>query len=116
MCACLGEGATVQQAIDASGLLARFPEIDLDVQKVGVFGKLKPLDTVLADHDRVEIYRLLRWIRSWRGNGGSRRRGEAGRLKGAGGRARKRGKGDPPGCRDLCRHLGASAKPNLYRT
>jgi len=52
-------GATVQQALDASGILKRYPQIDLDKQKVGVFGKLKPLDTVLADHDRVEIYRPL---------------------------------------------------------
>lgn len=55
----LPEGATVQQAIDASGILARHPEIDLAKLKVGVYGKLKPLDTVLADHDRVEIYRPL---------------------------------------------------------
>ena len=55
----LAPGATVQQAIDASGILARHPEIDLQRLKVGVFGKLKPLDTVLADHDRVEIYRPL---------------------------------------------------------
>ena len=55
----LPEGATLQQAIDASGILRRYPQIDLGVQKVGVFGKLKPLDTVLADHDRVEIYRPL---------------------------------------------------------
>jgi putative ubiquitin-RnfH superfamily antitoxin RatB of RatAB toxin-antitoxin module len=53
------EGATVQQALDASGILKRYPQIDLEKQKVGVFGKLKPLDTVLADHDRVEIYRPL---------------------------------------------------------
>ncbi|HEX3380817.1 MAG TPA: RnfH family protein [Paraburkholderia sp.] len=52
-------GATLRQAIDASGILQRFPSIDLNTQKVGVFGKLKPLDTVLADHDRVEIYRPL---------------------------------------------------------
>jgi putative ubiquitin-RnfH superfamily antitoxin RatB of RatAB toxin-antitoxin module len=52
-------GATLQQAIDASGILQRFPSIDLNTQKVGVFGKLKSLDTVLADHDRVEIYRPL---------------------------------------------------------
>jgi len=52
-------GATLQQAVDASGILRRFPQIDLGVQKVGVFGKLKPLDAVLADHDRVEIYRPL---------------------------------------------------------
>jgi len=55
----LPEGATVQQAIDASGILTRHPEIDLAQQKVGVFGKLKPMDTVLAQYDRVEIYRAL---------------------------------------------------------
>ena len=55
----LPEGATLQQALDASGILQRYPQIDLSTQKVGVFGKLKPLDAVLADHDRVEIYRPL---------------------------------------------------------
>ncbi|MFM0044871.1 RnfH family protein [Paraburkholderia sediminicola] len=55
----LPEGATLQQALDASGILRRYPQIDLGTQKVGVFGKLKPLDAVLADHDRVEIYRPL---------------------------------------------------------
>jgi uncharacterized protein len=55
----LPQGATLQQALDASGILRRYPQIDLATQKVGVFGKLKPLDTVLADHDRVEIYRSL---------------------------------------------------------
>ncbi|WP_144160934.1 RnfH family protein [Paraburkholderia sp. BCC1885] len=55
----LPQGATLRQALDASGILKRYPQIDLDRQKVGVFGKLKPLDTVLTDHDRVEIYRPL---------------------------------------------------------
>jgi uncharacterized protein len=55
----LAPGATLQQAIEASGLLARHPEIDLTNLKVGIYGKLKPLDTVLANHDRVEIYRPL---------------------------------------------------------
>jgi hypothetical protein len=55
----LPDGATVQQALDASGILKRYPQINLAGQKVGVFGKLKPLDAVLADHDRVEIYRPL---------------------------------------------------------
>jgi uncharacterized protein len=55
----LPAGATVQQAIDASGVLVRHPDIDLTKQKVGVFGRLRPLDAVLADHDRVEIYRPL---------------------------------------------------------
>ncbi|RAS38992.1 RnfH family protein [Paraburkholderia bryophila] len=55
----LPEGATLQQALDASGILRRFPRIDLSTQKVGVFGKIKALDAVLTDHDRVEIYRPL---------------------------------------------------------
>lgn len=55
----LPEGATVQQAIEASGLLQRFPEIDLGQNKVGVFSKLSRLDAPLRDRDRVEIYRPL---------------------------------------------------------
>lgn len=56
----LAAGSTVGQAIDASGVLSRHPEIDLAVHKVGVFGKIKTLDAPLADHDRVEIYRALK--------------------------------------------------------
>jgi putative ubiquitin-RnfH superfamily antitoxin RatB of RatAB toxin-antitoxin module len=52
-------GITVEQAIKESGVLERFPEIDLKTSKVGVFGKLAKIDAVLNDHDRVEIYRPL---------------------------------------------------------
>ena len=52
-------GTTIAQAIAASGVLARFPEIDLAHNKLGLFGKLKPADTVLRDGDRIEIYRPL---------------------------------------------------------
>lgn len=52
-------GATVQAAIERSGMLGRFPEIDLKVNKVGVFGKLSKLDAQLREGDRVEIYRPL---------------------------------------------------------
>ena len=56
----LAEGATVGEAIEAAGLLAKYPEIDLgSSNKVGVFAKLTRLDTVLRDRDRVEIYRPL---------------------------------------------------------
>lgn len=56
----LEEGATVQEAVDASGLLEKHPEIDLNgANKVGVFAKLTPLSTPLNDRDRVEIYRPL---------------------------------------------------------
>ena len=47
------------EAIKRSNILALFPEIDLACNKVGVFGKLAQLSTVLQDHDRVEIYRPL---------------------------------------------------------
>ncbi|WP_333839328.1 RnfH family protein [Pelomicrobium sp.] len=52
-------GTTVQQAIERSGILQDFPEIDLTKNKVGVFGKLSRLDAPLNDRDRVEIYRPL---------------------------------------------------------
>lgn len=55
----IDEGATIRQAIRASGILEAFPEIDPENCKVGIFGKLKTLDTPLRDQDRVEIYRPL---------------------------------------------------------
>jgi putative ubiquitin-RnfH superfamily antitoxin RatB of RatAB toxin-antitoxin module len=51
------DGSTVREAIEHSGLLSQFPDIDLETQKVGVFGKLKKLTAKVADRDRVEIYR-----------------------------------------------------------
>ncbi|WP_363184346.1 RnfH family protein [uncultured Thiocystis sp.] len=41
------------------GYLARFPEIDLAVNKVGIFGRQIKLDQLLEDGDQVEIYRPL---------------------------------------------------------
>ena len=55
----LPAGSTVQQAIEASGLMQKHSEIDLKKNKVGVFGKLTKLDAPLRDRDRVEIYRPL---------------------------------------------------------
>jgi len=55
----LAEGSTVRDAIVTSGLLERHPEIDLVVQKCGVFGEVRRLDERVADGDRVEIYRPL---------------------------------------------------------
>ena len=55
----LPAGSTVQQAIEASGLKQKHPEIDLAKNKVGIFGKLSKLDAPLRDRDRVEIYRPL---------------------------------------------------------
>lgn len=55
----LPTGSTVQQAIEASGLMQKYAEINLKKNKVGVFGKLTKLDAPLRNRDRVEIYRPL---------------------------------------------------------
>lgn len=55
----LPEGATLLQALEASGLLEKHPEIDLKKNKFGIFAKLSKPDSVLRDKDRVEIYRPL---------------------------------------------------------
>lgn len=55
----LAKGATVEEAIRASGILDTFPEIDLSKNKVGIFSKLVKLDEIVRDKDRVEIYRPL---------------------------------------------------------
>lgn len=55
----LPAGSTAGQAIEASGLLAKFPEIDLTRNKLGIYAKLAKPDTALRDRDRVEIYRPL---------------------------------------------------------
>lgn len=52
-------GTTAGQAIERSGVLERFPDIDLAAQKIGIFGKLNKPDYVLRPGDRVEIYRPL---------------------------------------------------------
>jgi putative ubiquitin-RnfH superfamily antitoxin RatB of RatAB toxin-antitoxin module len=52
-------GATVLDAIRASGLLERFPEIDISTQAVGVWGRRSALDALVQAGDRVEIYRPL---------------------------------------------------------
>lgn len=50
---------TAEQAVYASGILSKYPEIDLAVNKLGVFGKAVKNDTPLRHLDRVEIYRPL---------------------------------------------------------
>lgn len=52
-------GTTIEQAIVRSGVLEDIPGIDLAVQPVGLYGKKRPLDTVLRERDRIEIYRPL---------------------------------------------------------
>jgi putative ubiquitin-RnfH superfamily antitoxin RatB of RatAB toxin-antitoxin module len=53
------DNSVVEEAIRRSGILERFPEIDLTKQKVGIFGKLVKLDSPINDGDRIEIYRPI---------------------------------------------------------
>jgi uncharacterized protein len=55
----LPAGCTAKEAIEASGLLQIYTEIDLSKNKLGVFSKLAKPDSILRDRDRVEIYRPL---------------------------------------------------------
>jgi len=55
----VAEGTTVQQAIEKSGILRQFPEINLETQKVGIFGKMAALDAVVEEGARIEIYRPI---------------------------------------------------------
>ena len=55
----LEEGATVEEAIRASGLLALRSDIDLAKNKVGIYSRPVKLADNVKDGDRVEIYRPL---------------------------------------------------------
>lgn len=51
--------STIAAVIQLSDVLIAFPEIDLNKQKVGIFGKLKQLTDPVKAFDRIEIYRPL---------------------------------------------------------
>lgn len=53
------ENTNLLEAIHLSKLLEKFPEIDLNQNKIGIFGKIASLETILQEGDRVEIYRPL---------------------------------------------------------
>ncbi|WP_393970063.1 RnfH family protein [Kluyvera intermedia] len=55
----LEEGSTIEQAIQASGLLALRDDIDLSKNKVGIYSRPAKLQDIVRDGDRVEIYRPL---------------------------------------------------------
>ena len=55
----VAQDCTVQQVITQSGILQQCPDIDLNTNMVGVFGRQVKLDSVLRAGDRVEIYRAL---------------------------------------------------------
>jgi putative ubiquitin-RnfH superfamily antitoxin RatB of RatAB toxin-antitoxin module len=53
------DGSTVREAIEHSGILEQFPDIDLETQKIGVFGKLTKLTARIEEGSRIEIYREI---------------------------------------------------------
>ena len=54
----LPQGSSLQEAVDASGLCQRHA-LDASTLKVGIWGRAQPLQTLLRDQDRVELYRPL---------------------------------------------------------
>ena len=55
----LPEGSTLEEAIDRSGIRAEFPDMAIDPDALGIFGRKAQPDRVLREGDRVEIYRPL---------------------------------------------------------
>ncbi|WP_068114874.1 RnfH family protein [Tropicimonas marinistellae] len=53
------DGSTVRDVIERSGFLQQFPEIDLEKNKVGIFGTVAKLTAPVKEGDRVEIYRPI---------------------------------------------------------
>ena len=53
------DSSTVEQAIEKSNVLKRFPEIDLTKNGIGIFSKATTLNAILQAGDRIEIYRPL---------------------------------------------------------
>lgn len=53
------EGTTIGQAIERSGILQEVPGFDLAQHAVGLYGKKRPLETVVRARDRIELYRPL---------------------------------------------------------
>jgi putative ubiquitin-RnfH superfamily antitoxin RatB of RatAB toxin-antitoxin module len=56
----LPPGATVRDAVQASGLAALVPGVDLASTAAGVWGRKAPPQQVLRCGDRVELYRPLK--------------------------------------------------------
>jgi putative ubiquitin-RnfH superfamily antitoxin RatB of RatAB toxin-antitoxin module len=56
----LPPGATVLQALRASGIAVEFPALELSAAMVGVWGRKARPDDLVHAGDRIEVYRPLR--------------------------------------------------------
>ncbi len=52
-------GTTVAEGVEQSAIRDEFPELNMDIKAVGIFSRKVPLDHVLGEGDRIEIYRPL---------------------------------------------------------
>lgn len=55
----VADDSSAEQAINQSGILKQFPEIDLKQNKIGIFGRVVKLEEPLREGDRLEIYRPI---------------------------------------------------------
>lgn len=57
----IAKGTTLLDAIMASGILEKHPEINLTQNPVGIYSKqiIEPQSYILQPNDRIEIYRTL---------------------------------------------------------
>lgn len=55
----VANNCTVEDVINRSGILETYPQINLETDKVGIFGKMCKLNASLRNNDRIEIYRKL---------------------------------------------------------
>lgn len=53
------ENCTIAVAVQRSGILQQFPEIEIGRTALGVFGCRAAWDDLLKENDRIEIYRPL---------------------------------------------------------
>jgi len=56
----LSRGATIEDSIIYSGILDKCADIDLEQNKIGIYGVIKPLSELVKDGDRIEIYRPIK--------------------------------------------------------
>lgn len=57
----LPSGSSIYEAVVRSGIVGKFPDLNIETAAMGVFGKAErnPKERVLLDGERVEIYRPL---------------------------------------------------------
>ena len=55
----LAAGTTVREALEQSGILRRYPGIEIAPDRLGIWGRAVGPDAALRDGDRIEIYRPL---------------------------------------------------------